>query len=171
MNCELRVLSASCGFGRRQLTTWGGRRTSLGCYTWPLRCTRPPSRASRHRLYRYVGASPNRLRSRDLRVLLFCCHASCVAVASRNDCPHSVWQCSRVSCYLMTLCRVNYMHLPLVHSGLCNWRHSSCVRRRQSSGSAATNIQREAAHNLALIYKRSGAYSLARDLLRKHFAV
>jgi hypothetical protein len=33
------------------------------------------------------------------------------------------------------------------------------------------DIRREAAHNLALIYRKSGAPNLARDVLRTHFTV
>ena len=32
-------------------------------------------------------------------------------------------------------------------------------------------VRREAAHNLALIYQRSGAPNLARSVLRAHFTV
>jgi len=42
---------------------------------------------------------------------------------------------------------------------------------RETGNSAATDLRREAAHNLALIYKRSGAHALARRLLRQHFTV
>ncbi len=35
----------------------------------------------------------------------------------------------------------------------------------------ASNLRREAAHNMALIYKASGADELARRVLRQHFMV
>ncbi len=43
--------------------------------------------------------------------------------------------------------------------------------RREEPVSAELDVRREAAHNLALLYRSSGADELARQVLRQHFSV
>lgn len=45
-----------------------------------------------------------------------------------------------------------------------------CLYYRAEAGGAG-DVRREAAHNLALIFRRSGAPHLARKVLRAHFTV
>lgn len=46
-----------------------------------------------------------------------------------------------------------------------------CGMGRLEAADGAVGLQREAAHNLALIYKASGASALARQVLREHFTI
>lgn len=43
--------------------------------------------------------------------------------------------------------------------------------RSEEATGAEPGVRREAAHNLALLYRSSGADELARQVLREHFAV
>ena len=96
--------------------------------------------------------------------LLLCLTASSVP-------QHAAWSLaqSRPSCCVASACA------SVVTRVLCVGTYADALMMlmvlREEPVSAELDVRREAAHNLALLYRSSGADELARQVLRQHFSV